>query len=238
DPTNSNKIYLGTAQGGVWRSLNGGATWTTIFDTAQSLAIGALALAPSDPTKLYVGTGEGNNSADSVFGVGVYRIDSVDTSATLVGPINPSFTFPISGGGSATTTCFGGRSISKIVVHPTDPATIFVSTASGIGGIGASGLSQFVPPVALVGVYRSSNATSAPASVTFTKLAVTTLGSLDSPGTGNTSCFDLALEPGNPSNLLVTVAGVAPGSGGGVFRSTNALTGTPTFSQTLTPGFN
>ena len=44
DPTNSNKIYLGAAQGGVWRSLDGGLTWSPIFDTAQSLSIGALAL--------------------------------------------------------------------------------------------------------------------------------------------------------------------------------------------------
>src|SRR5262245_4916286 len=49
DPTNSSKVYLGTAQGGVWRSLDGGSTWTAIFDSAQSLAIGALALAPSNP---------------------------------------------------------------------------------------------------------------------------------------------------------------------------------------------
>src|SRR5262249_52863340 len=77
DPTNSNIVYLGTAQGGVWRSTNGGGTWTTIFDTAASLSIGALALAPSSPTTLYVGTGEkpGSFSKDNFFGVGVYRID-------------------------------------------------------------------------------------------------------------------------------------------------------------------
>src|SRR4051794_2687658 len=109
DPTNSNKVYLGTAQGGVWRSLDGGATWTPIFDAAQSLAIGALALAPSNPTILYVGTGEPNNSADSFFGVGVYRIDNADASAGLVGPINPVITTG-SGAGAITTNCFTGRS--------------------------------------------------------------------------------------------------------------------------------
>src|SRR6266849_1056395 len=56
DPTNSSKVYLGTAQGGVWRSLDAGVTWTPIFDNAQSLAIGALAIAPSNPSILYVGT--------------------------------------------------------------------------------------------------------------------------------------------------------------------------------------
>ena len=50
DPTDSNKVYLGTAQGGVWRSLDGGANWTPIFDSAQSLSIGALAIAPSSPS--------------------------------------------------------------------------------------------------------------------------------------------------------------------------------------------
>src|SRR6266852_3033557 len=52
DPTNPNVVYLGAAQGGVWRSLDGGATWVSIFDNAQSLAIGALAIAPSDHTIL------------------------------------------------------------------------------------------------------------------------------------------------------------------------------------------
>src|SRR6266849_4461957 len=93
DPTNSNKVYLGTAQGGVWRSLDGGTTWTAIFDSAQSLAIGALALAPSNPTILYVGTGEFNGCSDCFFGAGLYRIDTVDTTPTLPSqPINPSET--------------------------------------------------------------------------------------------------------------------------------------------------
>ena len=50
------------------------------------LAIGALAVPPSDPTKLYVGTGEFNGCADCFFGAGLYRIDNVNTSPTLVGP--------------------------------------------------------------------------------------------------------------------------------------------------------
>jgi hypothetical protein len=236
DPTNSNKVYMGTAQGGVWRSTNGGTTWKAIFDTAQNLAIGALALAPSDPTKLYVGTGEPNNSGDCFFGVGVYRIDNVDTTADLDGPINPVITTG-SGAGAITTNCFTGRAISKILVNPTDPATIYVSTAAGVSGAGGNALSNTVPPLGLRGVYRSTNATAAAASVTFTKLIVNTDGSLDSaPATGNTSIFDMVLEPGNPDNLLVTTSGTS--LGGAVYRSTNATAATPTFTQTLFPGFN
>jgi hypothetical protein len=234
DPTNSNKVYIGTAQGGVWRSTNGGSTWAAIFDTAQSLSIGAIALAPSNPSILYVGTGEPNNSADSFFGVGVYRIDNADTTANLTGPINPSIT-------TGTTTaltynCFNGRAISKIVVSESDPATIFVSTAAGVGGAGGNALSNTVPPLALRGVFRSTNATAAAASVTFSKLIVNTDGSLDAPGTGNTSIFDLVLEPGNSNNLLVSTSGTT--LGGAIFRSTNALAATPTFTQVLFPGFN
>ncbi len=235
DPTNSNKVYLGTAQGGVWRSLDGGTTWSQIFDTAQSLAVGAIALAPSNPTILYVGTGEGNNSGDCFFGVGLYRIDNVDTAPTLVGPINPSIT-------TGTTTAltynvFNGRSITKILVHPTDPATIFVSTAAGLSGISGTALGNLVPPLALRGVFRSTNATSSAASVTFQKLIVNTDASLDNPGTGNTSISDMVFDPtSGGSTLLVAPSGTT--TGGGVWRSTNATAATPTFTNVLFPGFN
>jgi len=121
DPIDPNNVYLGTAQGGVWRSLNAGTTWEAIFDSADSLAIGALALAPSDRTKLYVGTGEFNACADCFFGAGLYRIDTVNTTPSLVGPINPLQTV-----GDRTYNVFNGRGITKIVVDPTNAGTIFV----------------------------------------------------------------------------------------------------------------
>ena len=235
DPTNSNKVYLGTAQGGVWRSLDGGVTWTAIFDSAQSLAVGALALAPSDTTKLYVGTGEPNNSGDSFFGVGLYRIDSVDTAPVLVGPINP----PITTGTAPaiSTNCFTGRSITKILVHPTDPATIFVSTAAGVAGAGGGALSNTAPPLGLRGVYRSTNATAAAGSVVFQKLIVNTDGSLDgAPATGNTSIFDMVMDPGDVNTIFVSTSGTS--IGGQIYRSTNSLAATPTFTSVLAPGFN
>jgi hypothetical protein len=196
DPTNSSKVYLGTAQGGVWRSLDGGTTWVSIFDNADSLAIGALAVAPSSPGTLYVGTGEFNSCGDCFFGVGLYRIDNADAAATLVGPINPSQTI-----GNFTYKVFNGRGITKILVDPTNAATIFVSTARGVGGSGANSLG-LVPTLATRGVYRSTNATAAlSSSVAFQKLAVTTDNSADNPATGNEDTPDMVMEPGNPSNL-------------------------------------
>src|SRR5712692_8729367 len=229
DPTNPNKVYLGAAQGGVWRSLDGGATWVSIFDSAQSLAIGALALAPSDTTKLYVGTGEFNGCGDCFFGVGLYRIDTVDTTPTLVGPINPSQTIS-----NFTYNIFNGRGITKIVVDPTNANNIFVATGRGVGGSGANslGLVGGVPSLATRGLWRSTNATNAAASVTFQKLVVTTDNSPDSPPTGNVDTTDVVMEPGNPNNLLVGVIGLT-GTNGGIYRTTNALVGTPTFTQVL-----
>ncbi len=229
DPTNSSKVYLGTAQGGVWRSLDGGATWVSIFDNAQSLAIGALALAPSDPTILYVGTGEFNGCGDCFFGVGLYRIDTVDTTPSLVGPINPSQTIS-----NFTYNIFNGRGITKIVVDPNNPATIFVATGRGVGGSGANSLGLVVGGVgslATRGLWRSFNATSPALSVTFQKLAVTIDNSPDTPQTGNVDTTDIVMEPGNTSNLLVAVIGTA--LPGGIFRTTNASSPTPTFSQVL-----
>jgi len=223
DPTNSQKVYLGTAQGGVWRSLDGGTTWTSIFDNAQTMAIGALAVAPSSPSTLYVGTGEFNSCGDCFFGVGLYRIDNADTAATLVGPINPSETI-----GNLTYNVFNGRSITKILVHPTDPATIWVSTARGVGGSGANAFGA-IPQLAPRGVFRSSNATSS--SPTFQKLTVNIDGSVDTPNTGNADIVDMVMEPGTPDNILVAVIGLTS-QNGGIYRSTNATTATPTFTQT------
>jgi len=235
-PTNPNIAYVGAAQGGVYRTTDGGATWTQLFNSAQSLAIGTISIAPSNPDIVYVGTGEPNLCGSGCYaGVGIYRIDNASTTANLVGPINPSITT-----GSTTTVtynCFNGRAISKILVKPDDPATIFVATTSAIiGNPNQAPGGNAVPPNALRGVFRSSNATAAAGSVTFTKLIVTAQpGGFDVPSTGNRSITDLAFDPGDATSntVIAWVLGAAAAGDGGAYRSTNALT-TGTFTQTLT----
>lgn len=229
-PTNPNTVYVGTAQGGVYRSVDGGTNWTPIFDAAQSLAIGAIALAPTNPTILYVGTGEANSSCDSYAGVGLYRIDNADTAPILVGPIDPSYS------AIAGAHAFGGRTISRILVHPNDPATIFVSTSTGAIGIGCDqALGGSLPPLAPRGIWRSTNATAAAGAVAFTKLTVTTAGSA-SDNTGNRSIADMVFAPGSPDTLLCTVLGSNSPNDGGIYRSLNVLSATPTFTNTFTLG--
>ncbi len=225
DPnSNGQTVYLGTAQGGVWRSTNGGTTWASIFDGAETMSIGALAVAPSSPTTLYVGTGEFNSCGDCFFGAGLYRIDNADTSATRTGPINPQVT---SGSPGLTYNAFDGRGITKILVDPNNAANIWVATARGVGGSGANGKGQ-PPTIAPRGVFRSNNGTSS--SPTFTKLTVNTDASADgNPGTGDADISDMVMEPGHPYNLLVATIGRTPILGG-IYRTTTA-TGAATFTQ-------
>jgi hypothetical protein len=237
-PTNPSTIYVGTAQGGVYRSVDGGANWTPIFDGAQSLAIGFIAIAPSSPSTVFVGTGEPNYSADSYSGVGLYRIDNADTAPVLVGPINPVRSYADASGNPQNAGVFTGRAISKIIVLPNDPSTLFVTTASGIMGLGADAVyGGSVPPLGIKGLYRVTNATSAAGSVVATKITVTTAGTnFDLPATGNRSIDDAILDPGDASGntLLVWVDGANASGDGGAWRSTNAMGATPTFTQTFT----
>ena len=73
-------LYLGSANGGVFKSVNNGVDFTAVFDAAGSSSIGALVLDPLNPSVIYAGTGESNGSADSYDGAGVYR--SEDAGAT------------------------------------------------------------------------------------------------------------------------------------------------------------
>jgi len=210
DPTDANIVYVGTAQGGLFRSLDGGVSWTPMLDNALTLAIGSVAVAPSDHTTVFVGTGEANFSADSFFGVGIYRITNATSSPTISGPLNL---------GTGGNDVFTGRTVSKIIVHPTDPNTLFVSTGSGGGGISGSTTGLALPAR---GVFRTTNAMDA--SPTFTKLAIT--GS-----TTDRTVVDLAIEPDNPNNLVASV--ISSSGVGGLYRSTNALAASPTFTQSL-----
>jgi len=58
DPTNPNIIYSGSASGGIWKSTDGGATWTVLTDTLANLVIGCITIDPTNSNIIYAGTGE------------------------------------------------------------------------------------------------------------------------------------------------------------------------------------
>jgi photosystem II stability/assembly factor-like uncharacterized protein len=107
-PGQPNHFYFGAVGGGVWESHNAGRTWEPIFDSQPIASIGALAVAPSDPRVLYVGSGEADMRSDISYGNGMYR----------------------SGDGGKTWAHIGlegTRQIGRILVDPRDANRVFVA---------------------------------------------------------------------------------------------------------------
>src|SRR3954469_15752261 len=115
-PGDPSSYYAGAASGGVWKTTDGGGHWNPVSDSMPVAAIGALAVAPSDPSVVWAGTGEAWAIRDSdVIGDGIYK--SVD--------------------GGKTWTHAGlddtGR-IGRILVHPTNPDIVFACAIGRITG--------------------------------------------------------------------------------------------------------
>src|SRR5881296_2364248 len=72
-PGDRGVYYIGAAAGGVWKTVDGGDSWEAVFKDQPTASIGAIALAPSNPNVVWVGTGEGNPRNDVVDGRGVFR---------------------------------------------------------------------------------------------------------------------------------------------------------------------
>ena len=107
-PGNANIVYVATASGGLWKTTNGGVTWKPIFERQGTISIGDIALAPSNPDVIWVGTGESKTRNSVSFGDGVYK--STD--------------------GGKTWQHMGLREserVSAIAIHPQNPDVVFVA---------------------------------------------------------------------------------------------------------------
>src|SRR3989442_4346727 len=80
-PGKPSELFVGTGTGGLFKTTNGGTTFSPVFDDQAVLSIGSVAIAPSDPKIVYVGTGEGNGRNSSTWGNGVYK--STDGGGTF-----------------------------------------------------------------------------------------------------------------------------------------------------------
>ncbi len=236
-PTDANILYVGTAQGGLYRSLDGGGSWKPLMDNAPvgavgtPLAIGSVTISPTDPNTVFVGTGEGNLSGDSFFGSGFYIITAAGTNSPVVnGPYNAASGLDPLGGVPVGTDVFSGRSIVAIAVDPTNANNVFVSTSSGIGGIVSSAYSVLPRR----GLFRSTNALAGltGGTPTWTRLQVANTSN-------NTISTSVVMDPSNPNNVVVAFLGQTAGADPqGIYRTTNALAATPTFtlSKSVTLG--
>ena len=133
DPTT---YYAGMPEGGVWKTTNGGNTWTPVFDDAHVASVGAVAVAPSEPSTVYVGTGDRSGWSFTP-GKGLYK--STDGGKTW-----------------ANVGLQGALYIGAVIVDPHDPNTVLVA-AEGRGGRGAGPAANRVPGADERGVYRSTD---------------------------------------------------------------------------------
>ncbi len=153
-----NTFYVGSASGGVFKTTNFGTTFTPVFEREGSSSIGDVAVSPSNPDIVWVGTGEANARNSVSWGDGVYK--SVDAGKTWTNMgLKASF------------------QIGKIVVHPTDPNTVYVGALGRLWGSNAER-----------GVFKTTDG-----GKTWTKVLF-----IDD----QTGCIDLAMSPEDPNTLI------------------------------------
>jgi photosystem II stability/assembly factor-like uncharacterized protein len=101
-------IYAATRTGGLWKTVNSGITWTPISDSVDVAAVGAVAIAPSNPSVVWMGTGDQANARSSYSGKGVFK--SVDAGKTWQ-PMGLA----------------DSHHIARIVIHPANPDVVYVA---------------------------------------------------------------------------------------------------------------
>jgi len=242
----ANTIYAGGAQGGIWKTTNAGTTWTPLTDQKETLATGSIAVDPTNPNIIYVGTGESNHSCDSYYGAGILKTTDAGTTWTLIG-----------------NSYFQNTSISKLIIHPTNPLIMWASNTRGTGGFicqrptGTYGvwkttdggttwnvvlgqaqtgvaswtldmvIDQTDPLILFAGVYASGVWKTTNGGTNWTLLAgglpTTTLG-----------VMDLAIDPTNHLTLYFTVENSTSGAQLGFYKTTNG--GTNWSSMTMPGG--
>jgi hypothetical protein len=138
DPSDAtgNTVLIGGAQGGIWRTTDGGSTWTAVGDQNSSLAMGSIAFAPSAPLTVYAGTGEQAAVAfDIYYGAGVMKSadggKSWAPTCTTPGPTCP-FIGPYNDITPFGYFTLGGTRISYVAVNPSNPQMVLVAAQTQI----------------------------------------------------------------------------------------------------------
>ncbi|MBK8700865.1 MAG: glycosyl hydrolase [Saprospiraceae bacterium] len=108
NPQNHSEYYVASASGGVWKTTNKGLTYEPIFDGEGSYSIGCVSLDPSNPSTVWVGTGENNNQRSVAYGDGVYKSEDAGKTWKNMGLKN-------------------SEHIAEILVDPTNANNVYVA---------------------------------------------------------------------------------------------------------------
>lgn len=228
-PTNPNIFYIAAAQGGVWKTTDGGVNWTVLTDNLPTLACGDVVVDQQNPNVLYLGTGELNYSSDSQYGNGIYK--STDAGATwfqvatvsqvgnrcsymAIDPFNSNIVYM--GGSSGIykstnaginwTNMAGGTNVNCVIINPTNSQIIYITN----GGTNAGQ------------IFKSTDG-----GTTWTTLAgglPTTMGRIQ-----------LAMAKSNVNTIYASIAASSGGALLGLYRTTDA--GTTWTLQASTPNY-
>jgi photosystem II stability/assembly factor-like uncharacterized protein len=188
-PSQPGTYFIGVNDGGVWKTSDYGRTWRPLFDAAPTGSIGDVAVSPSQPEIIYVGTGEGLHRPDLSVGDGIFK--STDGGQT----------WSHAGLGDV-------QQVSRLVVHPTDPRTVFVAAMGHPYG-----------PSEQRGVFRTSDG-----GTTWDKVLYVDR---------NTGASQVELDPSNPQTVYAALwehreapweNGSFSGTHGGLFKSSDGGT--------------
>lgn len=196
DPTVTGRMFVGTGDGGVWMRANASAVFVPIFDLEPTLSVGALALDTStspNPT-LYVGSGEGNGSADPYYGEGMFVSSNLGVTWTQLG-----------------ATTFAHASIASIAVDTTQtPRTIYAAVTYGSSANRAEA-SWVEGDFSQNGLLRSGDG-----GESWISYPAGTFGACPYFTYDPCPAESVAIDPGSPAAVLVSILGA------GVFRSSNS----------------
>jgi hypothetical protein len=193
DPTNANIIYIAAASGGVWKTTDAGTTWTPLTDNQATLNMGAIAIAPSNTSVIYAGTGEANLgpsklaiSRDNIYyGEGVLKSTDAGSTWTLEE-------------GNTGVNEFFRRSISRIVVDPSNDNLVYIA----IGAVATNGLAGNT------GIWKSTDG-----GITWTDTTATI---------STTAAYsDLVMDPTNDQVLYAGVGDPNGNTANGIYKSSD-----------------
>lgn len=206
DGVSNRTIYLGGAQGGLWRTDDNGETWRPLTDDQPSQAIGAIAIDPREPETIYVGLGEGSRCALCYYGSGLLKsTDGGRNWRLITGPVSQT---------PPNQPVFSNAAFTRIAIDPVTTSTIYATTTFGYTSHATSSGQQVT--IGQVGLWRSTDGGE-------------TWANLDPGGTnGGFSAHDVAVDPLNPNIVYVGMRTI------GIFRSLSK--GAPGSWQLLSKG--
>lgn len=156
-PTNTSTLWIGSVSGGIWRSDDGGASWSPVNDFMANLAVTSLVMDPTNPNIMYAGTGEGFSNIDAIRGAGIFRtinggVTWVRLSSTndfrfqwvnrlahhpsqantVIAATNTGVYRTTDGGGTWVSLLFPNGRATDVRYHPTNPSRILVGTSTDL----------------------------------------------------------------------------------------------------------